>query len=159
MTARVAFRLAVVIASAFHALGLVRASGSASQTPSTPPPSAGSVRAASTGVYTEAQATRGAKIYVDTCQSCHGKSLEGDIADPLAGSEFLKAHNGQDLSRLYLKILQRMPDDAPGTLTPQVTADVLAYILKFNAFPAGKDELPADPERLKLMKLDSKSDR
>jgi hypothetical protein len=41
-----------------------------------------------------------------------------------------------------------MPGDRPGTLKPQVTADVLSYLLKQNEFPAGDEELPPEPDRL-----------
>jgi hypothetical protein len=32
--------------------------------------------------------------------------------------------------------------------------DVIAYLLKINALPAGKDDLPADPELLKKIVID-----
>jgi len=131
------------------------------QTPAAPTPGP-SMRLTSTGVYTDAQAARGEALYADTCQRCHGKSLEGDPsknAGSLAGADFLKARTGQDLGRLYRYLIERMPDDDPGTLTPQTAADVIAYILKFNAFPSGKDELPADAGRLKLVVIGTSDHR
>jgi hypothetical protein len=37
-----------------------------------------------------------------------------------------------------------MPADRPGKLDRPVNADILAYILKANQFPAGKTDLPPD---------------
>ena len=42
-------------------------------------------RTARDGVYSDAQATRGGAIYKDQCASCHGPSLGGSLAPPLAG--------------------------------------------------------------------------
>jgi hypothetical protein len=42
-----------------------------------------------------------------------------------------------------------MPLDRPGSLSRQDNVDVVAYILRFNQFPAGKDELPREIQTLK----------
>jgi hypothetical protein len=42
-----------------------------------------------------------------------------------------------------------MPADRPGQLSPQVNADILAYILQYNRFPSGAAELPSDVAMLK----------
>jgi hypothetical protein len=39
--------------------------------------------------------------------------------------------------------------DAPGTLKPAETADVIAFLLSKASFPAGDAELPADAAALK----------
>ena len=44
-----------------------------------------------------------------------------------------------------------MPENDPGGLKKEEYADVLAYILRINAYPAGYDELPTDPEALKKL--------
>jgi len=41
-----------------------------------------------------------------------------------------------------------MPQDAPGTLSAEQTADVVAYLLSGNRLPAGDAALPGDVERL-----------
>jgi hypothetical protein len=41
-----------------------------------------------------------------------------------------------------------MPANRPGTLTRQQNADIVAYLLSFNQFPAGKEELPRDSASL-----------
>ena len=42
-----------------------------------------------------------------------------------------------------------MPQNAPGKLSRQQNADILAYVLSFNKFPAGKIELYRQSEMLK----------
>ena len=45
-------------------------------------------------------------------------------------------------------IIETMPQDAPGTLTPEETAGIVAYILQGNRVPVGGTELPHDPVAL-----------
>ena len=45
--------------------------------------------------------------------------------------------------------------DGPGSLSPDQYADVLAFMLEKNKFPAGKTELPADLDGLKTIRIDS----
>src|SRR6266568_6385793 len=50
---------------------------------------AGSVRSASSGVFTEAQSSRGAAVYNRECSTCHGERLKGGEGAPaLTGEEF-----------------------------------------------------------------------
>jgi S-disulfanyl-L-cysteine oxidoreductase SoxD len=101
-------------------------------------------------VYTAAQATRGETVYSASCASCHAPNLSGKgQASSLAGSDFNDAWNGQSLADLFERIQTTMPADAPGTLKPPETADVMAFILSKAAFPAGETELPADAAALK----------
>ena len=46
-----------------------------------------------------------------------------------------------------------MPADAPGTLSPAQTADVIAYIFKLNKFPTGSNELGSESAALNAMKI------
>jgi hypothetical protein len=55
---------------------------------------------------------------------------------------------------MYNKIRTSMPNDDPGSITDAQTVDVIAYIFQFNKFPAGKDELPTDSAKLKLIKIE-----
>lgn len=48
-----------------------------------------------------------------------------------------------------------MPADQPGSLSAQDTADVLAFILSSNRYPAGQTELPAVSDRLKQILFDA----
>lgn len=100
------------------------------------------------GVYTGAQADRGKGQYVQHCAVCHGTALEGNgEAPPLIG-EFIPDWTGTTLSDLFDKIEVTMPLNAPGTLRPQIAADILAYMLQENGFPAGSKELAPASESL-----------
>jgi cytochrome c len=105
------------------------------------------------GVYTNAQADRGGKLYPDECDRCHGEELEGDEAPGLANQEFLADWKGRTLGDLYQRIRYAMPGDHPGRLTNQQTADLIAFILRANHFPAGKDELKPDTQALRQIIL------
>ena len=100
------------------------------------------------GVYTDAQAARGGAIYGTQCASCHGSSLQGGQAPPLVGAGFLARWHQQPLSDLASKIRHTMPADAQGALTPQQSADLVAFVLKSGAFPSGQAELAADESAL-----------
>ena len=104
------------------------------------------------GVYTDAQAMRGAAIYKDKCASCHGPSLGGSLAPPLSGDAFA-AQWGGPLSAIVDKIQATMPANAMGTLTRAQAADVLAFMLQTSKFPAGRAELTSDDAALKAITL------
>ena len=110
-------------------------------------PSSGGVLA---GAYTEEQAKRGEAISNKLCISCHGPDLSGGEAGPtLVGAEFLATWSTQSAADFYDRVHATMPADAPGTMTPQQTSDVTAYVFKLNKYPAGQTELPTDVAALK----------
>ena len=109
---------------------------------------------AADGVYTADQAHRGETAYKAQCTSCHGDALDGvGPYPPLSGNDFLTKYQGQPALNLYNLIQKLMPATAPGTLTRPQAADLLAYILSFNKFPAGKTEFPSDEDALKKLIL------
>lgn len=109
------------------------------------------------GVYTDAQAKRGAEVYAKACGSCHGDRLEGEgQAPPLSGSDFSGKWDQQSADDLFEIMKTSMPADKPGSLTRQQNADVLAYIFQSNQLPAGKAELPPDAEGLKKIRIEAK---
>lgn len=106
------------------------------------------------GVYTAAQAARGEKIYADSCASCHGADLSGSGQAPeLAGKEFNLDWNDLALSDLFDRTRATMPADKPGSLKPEQTADLIAFLLQKARFPAGQTELPSDVAALKTIKF------
>jgi len=108
------------------------------------------------GVYTEEQARRGEALYRKTCSSCHGETLKGSgEAQALAGAAFLSDWNGLPLGDLYERIRRTMPQGDPMQVSRQEKIDVLAYILSFNKFPAGKAELQRQPELLKQIRFET----
>ena len=110
-------------------------------------------RTAEDGVYTAAQAKRGEAIYQNRCVICHGATLAGEAGPPLAGQSFLGVWDVLPLSDLFDKIHNTMPADAPGTLTGPQVADVAAYLLQANQFPAGRVELEAGDVALRQISL------
>ena len=108
------------------------------------------------GVYTDDQAKRGEGLYAKECGSCHGTELTGgEAAPPLTGDAFYANWNGLTLGDLFERIRISMPQNAPGSLSRQQNADILAFILKVNQFPAGKAELDRSTDILKTIKFDS----
>ena len=108
------------------------------------------------GVYTEAQASRGAATASQRCSGCHGSDLTGGEAGPaLVGLEFLGNWNQQPLSDFFDRIHATMPADAPGSLSLQDTSDVIARVLQLNKFPTGEKELPTDMNALGRIKIES----
>jgi mono/diheme cytochrome c family protein len=107
------------------------------------------------GVYTEEQARRGEALYQKDCSTCHGDRLNGTGEAPaLSGGGFLSNWNGLTVGDLFERIRKTMPQDKPARLTRQEKADVLAYILSFNKFPAGKSELRHQSEWLKQIQFE-----
>lgn len=106
------------------------------------------------GIYTDAQADRGSRQYVQHCAVCHGAVLEGNGEAPPLTGEFIPDWAGTSLNDVYDKILVTMPLNAPGTLRPTIAADILAFILKENNFPAGSKELGADMGSLNAISFD-----
>jgi cytochrome c len=111
------------------------------------------------GIYTQKQAERGQALYDHECSSCHGDKLTGKVSEnapPLTGAAFEKVWTGRTVGDLFKKILRKMPGDDPGTLTEQETADLVAFILSFNKFPAGKTELPPDYIPLSTIRIEAR---
>lgn len=103
---------------------------------------------ASEGVYTAAQATRGRDLYDTSCASCHelGK---------FKGTEFANAWTDKPMSDLHAAVVS-MPMDAPGSMKPLEYADIIAYFLSINGYPAGQTELDGSEAAIKGIKLDAK---
>src|SRR4051812_15537413 len=93
------------------------------------------------GVYSDQQAIRGQALYQKRCSTCHGANLAGRTGPPLNGDDFLSNWDTHPLLDLANKILKTMPRDDTDPLTPQESADVLAYILQSSKFPSGRMEL------------------
>ena len=106
--------------------------------------------AAQDGVYTAEQSARGEALYDEQCVSCHGpiRAIAPEVAALLGDHTFRNTWRGRPLGELFEFIRETMPQDAPGTLTPPQTADLVAYILSGNRLPAGETPLPDDSEQL-----------
>ena len=89
-------------------------------------------RTVNDGVYTEAQAEVGEKLYADQCLLCHDKKYFRPV---------LKRWEGQSLSILFTVMSTSMPESNPGFMTEKEYVDILAYILSLSRYAPGETEL------------------
>lgn len=101
-------------------------------------------RTVADGVYTDAQAGRGAVAYDVACSGCHRPDLSGGTGPALKEQRFARNYAGKDLKTLYTKIATTMPRGTPASLADDVYLDIVAHVLKENGFKAGANELTAD---------------
>ena len=100
----------------------------------------------SDGVYTAEQVGRGRREYIQHCATCHSTNLRGgEMAPGLVGNTFLGGWSGQTLWSLFDFSIATMPQDNPGSTSPEAMNAILAYVLRENGFPAGSAELALDP--------------
>lgn len=105
------------------------------------------------GVYTDAQAAEGEALFSSLCARCHASDLSGGqvgaaYAPPLGGERFLGAWESKNVGRLFRTIRETMPRGSPGSLGAENSAQLVAYILKYNGFPAGATSLAGDAAAL-----------
>ena len=98
-------------------------------------------------LYTAAQADEGAKVWTATCAGCHE-------AKDVTSADFRTKWVGRNLFELYEQIRTTMPDDGPGTLTPEQYLHSVAYILKLNGLPAGETPLVSDSATMSALKFE-----
>jgi len=110
-------------------------------------------KTAKDGVYSDAQAKKGEALYVEQCAACHGSDLSGGGAPALAGADFLGFWDKTPMADLVEKIQASMPASAPGSLTRAQSAEITAYMLQANKFPAGAEDLSADAAVLKAISI------
>jgi len=96
------------------------------------------------GVYTDAQAARGAAAYDESCAACHRADLGGGTGPALKEQRFARQFGDKDLRTLFSRVATTMPRNAPGSLGDSTSLDIVAHLLKENGFPAGPQELAAD---------------
>ena len=109
------------------------------------------------GVFTAAQAERGAAAFKTACSECHGNDLAGDgFAPALTGSDFMGNWNELSVGDLFERIRISMPPSGPSAVTPADKADIVAHIMNVNKFPAGQAELEPKTEVLKGIKIEMK---
>jgi mono/diheme cytochrome c family protein len=105
------------------------------------------------GAYTAEQARRGQAQYAAECARCHGDNLGGGGGGPALSGPFWAAWEGRSVGELYHFTQKSMPADGPAGLSDQAYADILAYMLSVNHYPAGKTELPTNPEALRAVAI------
>jgi hypothetical protein len=72
----------------------------------------------------------------------------------IAGFRFENNWVDLTVADLFNYLQSTMPKEKPGSLTDSEYADVLAYLLLRNEYPAGDDvEIPVDPEMQSLIAI------
>ena len=102
------------------------------------------------GFFTTEQSNRGQALYDEQCASCHGglRDFAPGMAALLGDHTFRSRWTGRPLGELFALVIETMPQDAPGTLSSDETADLVAYILNGHRFPVGTTPLTNDIETL-----------
>ncbi|MYI75229.1 MAG: cytochrome c [Acidobacteria bacterium] len=96
--------------------------------------------------------------YEQECATCHLADLLGDgIAPALTGAAFDFRWSDLSVGDMYVAIRATMPQGAPASLSPQGYADIVAYMLQRNDFPAGDMELPTEEEALNMITITSQA--
>jgi len=72
----------------------------------------------------------------------------------LLGDAFAADWIGGSVGDLFERTKTTMPQDSPGRLTPQQCADIVAFVLSVNKYPAGTADLPTDAAVLKQIHWD-----
>ena len=97
------------------------------------------------GIFTAEQVARGKEKAAAECAACHGAGLKGDVAPTLVGADFIDHWYDARLGELALRIQNTMPQTAPGSLKADEYADIIAFVLAENGFPAGSETLKMTP--------------
>ncbi len=116
--------VAMTVLAASHCTSVSRSGSHA------PPPEPAAVA----GFFSETQAARGREMFTSMCSACH------DTRE-FRGAEFEWDWRRQTVWDLYKTMAETMPEDAPGSLSPETYAAVIAYILSINEYPAGPIDL------------------
>ena len=99
------------------------------------------------GVYTEGQAQRGRALFSRLCNNCHGEDLQGGgdpNGPPLRGRVFTYRWRNSTVGNLFSTVMETMPGNDPGSLSPDLAIDLISFILAANEMPAGESELSPD---------------
>ena len=96
------------------------------------------------GVFTEAQAERGANAYAANCSRCHGDDMRGGGRfSALVGDSWMGNFQTQTVEDLFNFIKTNMPNGNGGSLADSMYLDLAAFILSSNDMPASDAELTA----------------
>jgi mono/diheme cytochrome c family protein len=99
------------------------------------------------GVYTSAQAERGARVFGTICTNCH------EISEFTGAGAYLEDVEGEPLWETFEFVSSEMPEDDPGSLSLEEYLDVLAYIFSVYGLPSGDAELDADRDSLETITI------
>jgi mono/diheme cytochrome c family protein len=97
------------------------------------------------GVYSAAQAERGARVFESICMNCH------DLGEFTGEDAYFAEVEGDPLWETFEYIWAEMPEDDPASLDPEEYAAVLAFLFARYGLPPGDVDLPVDPESLRAI--------
>ena len=98
--------------------------------------------------YSDAQADGGRDTFRSLCTECH-------YSNEFSDAQFKFKWSRRSAWDLYELIFTQMPESAPGSLSPEETAGLTAYMLRMNGFEAGSTELGTDETALRAISLRS----
>lgn len=112
-------------------------------------------------LFTSSQAAAGGKIYAATCASCHGEQLEGGVGPALSGQNLrtLAKNTKLTVGDLFQFMALQMPLNNPASLKHDQYAALMAYVLKFNGYPAGSHQLTYDEAMKSRVPITSRKSR
>jgi mono/diheme cytochrome c family protein len=99
------------------------------------------------GVFSAAQAERGARVFESICANCH------ELAELTAAGAYLDEVEGKPLWETFEYVSTEMPEDDPASLRPEEYAAVLAYILSVYGLPSGDTDLAVDQGSLEAIAI------
>ena len=92
-------------------------------------------------LFTSNEAVQGRSVFEHHCAVCHGEDLRGKIGPALIGPSLGSTGNHTTVSIMFNVIAFEMPAGDPASLTKEDYAEVMAYILLRNGYPAGAHPL------------------
>jgi S-disulfanyl-L-cysteine oxidoreductase SoxD len=119
------------------------------------PAHAQETRSTAQGVFSEAQAKRGAALYSANCASCHGadlRSTDREVTN-LSGGSFKSGWIGKSIGERFEVVRETMPPREERSLADDVYLDIITFIMWSNKVPAGAQELKPDLPALKQIKI------
>ena len=99
------------------------------------------------GVFSAAQAERGARVFESICTNCH------ELAEFTAAGAYLDEVEGKPLWKTFEYVSAEMPEDDPSSLRPEEYAAVLAYIFSVYGLPTGNTDLAIDQGSLEAITI------
>ena len=92
-------------------------------------------------LFTTAQAIRGARLFAKNCAVCHGAHLEGVVGPALKGAGFASPDDHFTIGGMFGFFSQQMPAGAPGSLSHEDYAALMAFLLQENGYASGSHAL------------------
>jgi mono/diheme cytochrome c family protein len=99
------------------------------------------------GIYTKAQADGAKPQFEKICAECHSFTVatkKKPKDKPLGDDPFFEEWTGRPVSELVSVIHLTMPDDGSADVSEEEAANLVAYVLQQNGYPAGAAPLAKD---------------